>query len=394
MASIMTGTSFLVHKTADHNARLPDALKTLAAQVRGGGYSTFGVGRNVHLRWISGLGRGFDYYRFYPRRHLTDSLGSQLSKAVLPAALDTDASTTGLSRLAASIARKAVDGGVFLWVHFFDPHLPYAPPARFVPEDTLVDRFGSRFSEINEVRTGRLHLDDDRRRWIRMLYEGEIRYVDHEIGKLMEALDELDLFDSAMIVITSDHGEELWDHESFEHGHTLYDELIRVPLLIKLPRSAGNPSPESTRIAVPVSIANVMRTILEAAGVGKRTSYSPAGSLQRYWSEADTGPPPAVVSGAVHYFGDQISVVQAPYKYIRHLETGQEELYDLDRDPRESRDLSSVETAVVSRLRLLLDREVAAAEETARSLGISGRDKRAPLDEEALRELRALGYIE
>jgi arylsulfatase A-like enzyme len=393
MASIMTGVSFLVHKTGDHDETLPDALETLAAQIRAAGYMTFGVGRNVHLRSGTGMERGFDYYRLYPRKYLNHSLGSQLSKKLLPAAVDSDATSTDLRRLATSIARKAVGGGVFLWLHFFDPHAPYTPPDRFVPEQALVERYGRGFDAINEVRSGRLDPDEDQRRWIRLLYEGEIRYVDDEIGRLLEVLDELDLFDSAMIVVVSDHGEELWDHQGFEHGHTLYDELIHVPLLVKLPWQAGSVPPEKVRVAVPVSIASVLSTILEAAGAPSKAP-SLAKSLQRHWSETEPGQRSAIVSGAVHYLEDRISIIDAPYKYIRHLDSGREELYDLDRDPNELQDLAPVETAVLSRLGALLDREIATAEQTARELGISDRGERVPLDEEALRELRALGYIE
>ena len=396
MASLMTGTSTLVHQTPDRSAALPLSLPTLAETLQDRGYVTLGVGRNAHLRASTGFSRGFDDYRFYPRTYLADSLGTQLLEAALPGSLDNEGTTEELADRATYLAEQFTGRAFFLWLHIFDPHIPYEPPTEFLPSDKDLDRFGPRFDGVIEVRSGRLFPDPAHREWIRSLYEAEIRYVDDEIGQFLETLEHLDLFDDSLILVTSDHGEEFWEHGGFEHGHTLINEVVQIPLIVKPPHGPSPPPFAGLRIEAPVSITSLRPTILEVVGAETPSSTVPsAESLVPYWSDSPPESDPAPIAiGAMKYFGQQLSLVDMPYKYIRHLEDGREEVYDLVADPRESTNLAELEPQLTDRLAAALNRQVEEGQRIAEELGIGSEPSEVHLDKETERELRSLGYIE
>ncbi|MCA9573630.1 MAG: sulfatase-like hydrolase/transferase, partial [Myxococcales bacterium] len=153
------------------------------------------------------------------------------------------------------------DAPSFLWLHYFDVHQPYTPAPRFRPAGEPPPGVGWRFDRFREVRSGHFVPDEAQRDWIARLYLAEVRQLDAELGRLLDALRARGRYDDALIVLVSDHGEELWDHGGFEHGHTVHDELLRVPLFVKLPgaRHAGV-------VRGPVSIEAVAPTVLALCG--------------------------------------------------------------------------------------------------------------------------------
>ncbi len=173
----------------------------------------------------------------------------------------------------------------------------------------------------------------------------------------------------ALIIVSSDHGEEFWEHGGFEHGHALNNEVIGVPLIIKPPRTSAAAPYEAKRIATPVSITSIRSTMLEVAQVPAASSTLPLGeSLVPYWTSASFERSEApIVSGALKYFGQQLSLLRGSYKYIRHLEDGREELYDLVVDPDESENLASLEPDLTLELSEALDREVDEGRRIAKS---------------------------
>src|SRR5262249_53255551 len=130
-----------------------------------------------------------------------------------------------------AVAKK--DRPFFLWAHVYDPHAPYDPPPPF--DRTFADR----------------------------PYDGEIAYVDREIGKLLERLEGADLLDRALVVVTSDHGEGLGEHGETSHGLFVYQGTLHVPLIVHPPKGAFTPA----RIARTVGLVDIAPTILAAAGV-------------------------------------------------------------------------------------------------------------------------------
>jgi arylsulfatase A-like enzyme len=204
--------------------------------------------------------------------------------------------------------------------------------------------------------------------------------VDRQIGRLFDGLEQRGLLDETLVVLTSDHGEELFDHDGFEHGHTMFQELLRVPLLF------WGPGVRPGRIETPVSLVDVLPTLLEALGL----EPLPDLAGRSLWGLLGGGPDPAeralVAEGTLHG-PDRKALVRWPWKLV--VTTGQPaRLYDLGRDPGERRDLSQ---QAPERLAELLEELEATTRAASR-----GRLDRSPaqLDEQTRAQLGELGYLE
>jgi arylsulfatase A-like enzyme len=243
--------------------------------------------------------------------------------------------------------------------------------------------------DLRRARTGTEARSRTDREWIRSLYLGEVRHVDDQVGRLMRALKEMGLYDEMLIIFTSDHGEEFWEHGGIEHGHTMYRELLSVPLLVK---------PPDCHVAgvcdTLVGIESIMPTILDACQVAYDEESLGHSSLASFW---DPGAAPfagrPVVSGGTMYGEDRDAVTSAGWKYIRPLASGIEMLFDLHADPGERHDLCTADPVQLRRMRDLLAESVLRAERLREKHGIRTEDE--PLLDDAARErLRALGYID
>jgi arylsulfatase A-like enzyme len=155
------------------------------------------------------------------------------------------------------------DKNFFLFIHTYQPHNPYASPH---PYNTMFLDNNAKWERINLMGyLGRKRgifksLPEEERQNIISLYDAEIRYTDEElIRPLLEDLREMGLYEQTMIVFTSDHGEEFYEHKGWEHGHSLYDELLKVPLIIKFPESkfAGK------KVENIVPLVDIMPTVLD-----------------------------------------------------------------------------------------------------------------------------------
>jgi hypothetical protein len=216
----------------------------------------------------------------------------------------------------------------FVYVHTMDAHTPYEPPPPFDRMFPPLPEPGRKVSLPTDLREP---LDLDR---LVGQYDGAIAYGDREFGRLLEALRERGLYDRAAIVFLADHGEEFQDHGAFGHGHTMFDELVRVPLVVKYPggRDAGR------RVARQVQLLDVLPTVLKSQGVpfppgiaGRplEASFDETG-LERpavFESKAET-------KAARVLYGARTSET----KYIRELSVSDTELsFDLRSDPKERR---------------------------------------------------------
>ena len=164
-----------------------------------------------------------------------------------------------------------------------------------------------------------------------------MRYLDTHIADLIATLRRLELYDDALIVFTSDHGEEFWEHEGFEHGHAMYDETIRVPFLVKLPGAVRPSGP----VDVAVSNQSITPTVLEVADLPYEAGDFTAPALV---SRTEAGfeltvEPRPLVTSAMLYFEDRTAVVFDGFKYVRYHISDREELFDLEADPGERTNL-------------------------------------------------------
>jgi arylsulfatase A-like enzyme/tetratricopeptide (TPR) repeat protein len=336
-ASILTGRLPFETGVRDNvGFTLPPGQPTLAELLRAHGLATAGVVSSFVLRKESGVGRGFDFYDDRLPPAAPDQPMGQVQR-------DGEASL--------QVAQGWMEGRhapFFLLFHIYEPHTPYAPPARFAQYDP---------------------------------YDGEVAWSDEIVGRLFAWLKERGLYEDATIVFLSDHGEGLGDHGEQEHGLFLYDETIRVPLIIKLPGQEG----AGRRVPAPVQHIDLVPTILDMAGAPEVSGLR--GRRLRPVLESATGslPEPGFYAEAFYsryHFGwsELYSLTDARYRFIK---APRPELYDLQSDPRERRNLASERPQAVTAARAAVDRLLAGARPT----------EPARVSAEDLQRLQALGYI-
>jgi arylsulfatase A-like enzyme len=324
VASILTSQLPGQHRAVQLRDPLDPQQVTIAQRLDARGFATgAAIANSVIYGAESAFDRGFD---LFAGLHGDDDTRSKLVGAdvVVDQALAFLRSRRGMP--------------TFLYVHTMDPHVPYAPPAPF---DRL---FEPHPTEAHPARDPRTDYKEplDRERMIAQ-YDGDVAFGDQEFGRFVRELKTLGLYEDALVVFLADHGEEFLDHGLWLHGRSLFDELIRIPLVVKFPGNRG----AGTRVAKQVQGIDVAPTVLEAM----RVTLSPdlgGRPLQRALAR-DEPPRPALAEISHRGFVAH-GVRTEDEKYIRRFSPDDDELlFDLRRDPREQ---TSVAAHSPERLRL------------------------------------------
>ncbi len=390
MAGLMTGLTPAGHGVHSQAEYIPAGIPMLAERLRDDGFRTIGVGHNWFLTSLgsgSRMNRGFLGYRFTPILPKPTLIALPWANNRADDPFDLVLSTEEIGRRAEEWLRRPLAGSFFLWVHFYDPHGPYSPLAEFAPEGDAPPRIGAVFSgrDLADFRAGRLEIDQDAALWIRKLYQAELRSVDRQVGRLLDAMRDAGIYDDTYIALTSDHGDEFFEHGGMDHGHTLYDELLRVPLMVKPPGAV-----EPRRVNSLVSTVALAPTLLDAAEI----AYDPADFAFPALPLRPSDDAPQVVYSSGLLYGNQLeAVVFDRYKYIVDVRYGTEQLYDLRDDPGEMLDLRTTEVEALEAGRALLHKHALEAAERKRRHGIGGTPKRR-LDRGERDLLKSLGYIQ
>jgi arylsulfatase A-like enzyme len=385
-ASLMSGLEPAVHQVLTSGTPLPREITTLAERLQAAGYVTAAFQGNPQLRRTFHFDQGFSTYRTISG-HWGDSVGALLLDRWISARRhDT---THLLTAAAIDWIETNQERPFFLWLHYLDPHMSYRPPPEFIPAKGLAATIGQEFSDLNGVREGR-KLSADERATIATLYRAEARYVDAEIGRFLAAVEGSGLADEMLLVFTSDHGEEFWEHSGFEHGHSFHRELLHVPLLFKLPASSVRASLGST-----VATSRVAATILDLTAIATPDSALLAPSLRPHWNSASSPAetPSAVVSQGALYFEDGIALTLDGMKYIQYLTSGREELFDLGSDPGEQLSVALQRPAAIDSAQQLLQEYLERSQEIRDSLGLR-QTVSGQTPARLRRELEALGYVQ
>jgi len=391
-AALFTGLFDSAHGLVDNGLELSDRVVTLAEALQGAGYGTAGFYGGPYLHPTFGLDQGFDTY-VSCMTTIEDTLPQDEVRAI--AGGDTNVShqdVTGPRTLEAvrGLAENLDDRPLFLFVHLWDVHYDYIPPAEMVH---LFD------PEYTGTLTGRDMMHDpaihagmpqaDLQHLI-ALYDGEIRFTDGILGEILEVLAQRGRLDDTVVVITADHGEEFFEHGHKGHQQSLYEEVVRVPLIVRWPGriDAGRVVEDQVRLI------DVMPTLLALAGVPNPSEMQgrDLGPLLR----GGTLPPePALCDLDVAGVRELHAVRTNRSKYVSfptpHWWQIGYQYFDLERDPGE-RDLLPVWSEGWFESRRTLGRLRDDSRALAERLGETVVPT-APLDDEMLDRLRSLGYV-
>ena len=371
LASLMTGVLPTVHGVLHGSFRvgavrgqevIPDALVRWPEMMRGAGYSTYGITANGHLHSRFGFARGFDRYRclgFSSARRVCKVLGEWRDE----------------------IRRSEP---YFLWVHLLDPHGPYRANEPWFSEYRAGRGHRPELEQVSPVRNylhklGLASREDERLEYVVALYDSEVAYSDSVVRELVA---ELGLDGDDLLLISADHGEEFLDHEGFGHGRTLYEESIRVPLVVRLPhrRLAG------TVVDAPVSLLDLPPTVLELIGAETPARWDGRSLAPLLEDRASAAAP---IYAHLSRGGELRGLIDGAWKYIYlPRQPADSELYDLAADPLERSDLAGERRPRVGAMRRqLIERSVSLARRRHTPA-------RATLTPEQVEALRSMGYVE
>lgn len=367
----------------DHHVRwtsmhIDPARSMLAERLRDAGYRTAAFTGAGYVDSLFGFGQGFDVYENH-REALEGGPAAIVDHAL-------------------AWARQESGAPFFLFVHTYEVHSPFTNTDRAPRDDA--GRLHAPFTnhEVEEVHQQRLVLTPAERRYVTGLYDSDVASADAVIGNLLEALRREGILDRAILVILSDHGEDLWDHDarwSPGHGHSLYQELLRVPLIVRAPGLV----PAGARIRTPVSLIDIAPTLLEMTGLPPEPDHRGRSldTTLRSGREPEAEP---IWSESVEFGPDRFALREGDRKVIRAPRPGTShgklrltapplEVFDLAADPGETRDLSASVTA--PEVRMIVD----VGHRAERALHATSDDlaDAADIPENLHEQLRSLGYI-
>jgi arylsulfatase A-like enzyme len=271
------------------------------------------------------------------------------------------------------------EDNIFMWLHFMDVHYPFMPPADSLRELGVEPLSKRRVADLN----GKMHenpdrLTDDDIDDLLDLYYGELRFTDEQIGRLLDHLDERGILEETAIVFTADHGEGFGEHGRFGHHPYLYDELLRVPLVVYAPGVDPDTVDEQ------VSLLDIGPTIYDLLDVPVPDGVQGESLLSVV--EGSRSDEDVAISTALS--GEMLACRTAEWKCFWQVEDDVVELYDLQNDPDELDDVSASNPEVVSRFRTLMEEHLETADRTDAAL------PDVEESDEAQQRLRDLGYME
>ncbi len=377
VASILTGLHPQSHQQKTGDAALPGSALLLSEHLKEHGFSTGSFIANGYVSDRFGFDQGWDSYTNYIRDG-----GSTEAKDVFEAA--------------GNWIEANKDDRFFAYIQTIDPHVPYDPPGEFVRmydqseyEGQVRPRMTGDLLEKAKRQPPEVVFDARDKRRIKALHDGEITQHDRFFGAFLERLAALGLADDTLIVVTSDHGEEFDDHGSWGHGHSVYQELLHVPLMFRLP----NRLPAGSKVAHAVSTLDISSTVTELLQVAPMPDNEGHALVGLMLGEAPSQPPVAFSD-----FQDDRRVITTDRWKLILRGNLTSTMFDLANDPGEKTELDADAFPIGRRYaRMLLGQFLGA---TNRGDWLSAEQKRgtqlereeAEMDDTIRDQLRALGY--
>jgi arylsulfatase A-like enzyme len=332
-ASIFTGLLPSYHRAGEGRfpavSRLENRYPTLATLLSAAGYQTASFVSNVWVSAEVGMARGFARHQQFP-------LGEQAAGAAI------------------DWLREVREEPFFLFVHLIDPHQPYIPTAEDLAEFADPQYDGPLKTQcLGDASPAWTPAD---RRRVVDLYDGEVRWSDRLTGRVLDALAERGFDQRTIVAVTSDHGEELLDRGAIGHGRTLYDEVLRVPLMIRFPGGRRG------RVRQMVRTMDLFPTLLESVGQPVPHGVQAKSFLPVARGGAASGDLDIALSEFVCFGDVDLKSVRTPSdKLLVSMDSGRTRLFDLAADPGEKHDVVAKRPEMAVTLRARLDQELAAS---------------------------------
>jgi arylsulfatase A-like enzyme len=414
--SLFTGLYALNHGVTISKSALPENHPTLAHRLREAGYQTCCLTSNAYISPNTGLTNGFDtveeVWRITSPRGIKRTKMSQLKMqlrklgligAPLIVALrllsrlrrilkgqktKSDKGAALTNQLAEKwLANRSADKPFFLFINYMECHEKYEPTApydrKFMPQQYSKWRVSQVSPDKKHVLKGSEKRKKEDVEIMTALYDGELNYLDQKISELLAALNSNSLLDDTVVVITSDHGDSLGEHNELGHRMVLYEQLVHVPLIVRYPKIFKS----GDRVPNLVQLADLFPTLLELGGVTSQKEKS-NGFLslcnlenlgRREFVVAENTAPKSLSSMEMK------AIRNERYKLI-WKSNDELELYDLLHDPLEEKNLIREQPAEAERLRQYLEKW-----KGAHAFQLESRE--AVFDDELSERLRALGYV-
>ncbi len=367
----------------------PDRV-TIAEQFKAKGYVTAGFVSGPYLHPAFGFDRGFDFYfnctSYLDAKEFHDERFREFRSEAHKES-HRDVTNPRLFGQVDTWLSEHSESPFFAFIHVWDIHYDYTPPPPF---DTMFDPdYAGSVSAIDFEKNPAIHPNMDPRdlEHVVALYDGEIASTDRYLGQLFERIASLGLTEETIVVVTADHGEEFFEHGNKGHQRSLFDEVLRIPLIVSWPGRV----PKGIRVKEQTRIIDIAPTLAELCGlppnregVGKSLVpfFDGRGRDLPAYSQLELASGPA-----------SLRAVRVPeFKIVWNNLRGRGNLFDLREDPRETRPLGPDSPFAVPALDYLREWN-RFVDQLAESLPKSGGTDRAPVDEKTLARLREIGYI-
>lgn len=373
VATILSGLYPTSHDTQGENSTVPEKIDMLAERLDKAGFTSGAFIANGYVSRDFGFNQGWDYYTNFIREKKNTT-------------------AKGVYREAIQWVNKNHKKPFFLYVQTIDPHVPHRVDSKYTSlyyEGDYKGVVGEAMGGLEQADlSGSPRLTEDDYKWIRALYNGEVTYHDEHMGSLIARLEELGELDETLFIISHDHGEELNDHGKMGHRHTLYDELLRGPLLMRFPARL----PRGHVVDDLVEYVDLAPTILELLGL-EASPHHEGLSLVPLLEGRPIPRPRYVVS---EFLQDRRALRVGRWKMVRS-DKGIESMYDMDKDPGEQVNLVG-EVPIATRMcHVYLGEALANPNKKKRMLNtISGKQFEAGeivIEGDLKKQLEALGYF-
>jgi len=386
--TMFTGMSPIHHGVVSMRNRLPDGVPTLAGELGRLGYYTLGTLCNPCAAGGMGFGHGFDLYDDFTILADLDVGLFEMGGGDRRRDIISSATSKATTDLALKHVKAAPQGRpYFLFVLYFDPHDDYVPPGKYASmfDPRYTGRADGRVHHLPRKYT--FPTEQDLEHTV-ALYDGEIRHVDQEVGRLLAELQRRGGYsDDDLLIVTSDHGEEFCEHGGIKHGTTLYEEVVHVPLLFHWPGRI----PAGKEVSGIVSHDDLFATVMDAAG-GATPAHVPNTSLLRVAAGKERIGRLGVGMHTV-LEAEKIGLRTVEWAVVRDGATGKEEAFRLKDDPGQHSPMDPASAKEAAHLAQLMGEWVEEQKALGKKMAAGSTDE-PKLQDAQLQALESLGYMQ